>query len=194
MLIATARRCSISSSTRKGSLRGYHRSPAITRTRASNDCVTDLTPSCRASRGWELEQRPFSGEPEVSVDATVIDNAFGTRGNTPSAYRWTDRPRIMVSTEAVSAVCDWCERQFRARRGGSPQRFCGPKCRVAFWSVLRRFGELALSDGVLTIADIRNGDPSACTLRRRTEIVARPPPRRCARRAGASVTNFRPAS
>ncbi len=33
-----------------------------------------------------------------------------------------------------------------------------------FWSALRLWGERALAVGVLTIEDIRNGDPTACTL------------------------------
>jgi hypothetical protein len=35
---------------------------------------------------------------------------------------------------------------------------------MAFWSALRRWGERAVAAGVLTIADIRNGAPAACTL------------------------------
>ena len=33
-----------------------------------------------------------------------------------------------------------------------------------FWSTLRRWGARAVAAGILTIADIRNGDPAACTL------------------------------
>jgi hypothetical protein len=66
--------------------------------------------------------------------------------------------------EGNSALCEWCNASFRPRRGGSPQRFCGSKCRTAFWSELRRWGERAIGAGILTIADIRNGDPAACTL------------------------------
>jgi hypothetical protein len=35
---------------------------------------------------------------------------------------------------------------------------------MVFWSALRRWGERAVAAGVLTIADIRDGDPAACTL------------------------------
>ena len=66
--------------------------------------------------------------------------------------------------EWTSALCEWCERPFRRHRGGSPQRFCGAKCRMAFWSALRRWGERAIEAGVLTIDDIMNGNPAACTL------------------------------
>ena len=61
-------------------------------------------------------------------------------------------------------LCLWCGRAFPARRGGSPQRFCKPICRTAFWSALRRWGERAVATEVLTIADIRNAAPAACTL------------------------------
>jgi hypothetical protein len=33
-----------------------------------------------------------------------------------------------------------------------------------FWSALRRWGERAVAAGILTIPDIRNGHPEACTL------------------------------
>jgi len=64
----------------------------------------------------------------------------------------------------TSPECPWCERPFRARRGGSPQRFCGAKCRMMFWSALRRWGEQAVASGLLTIADIKIGAAGACTL------------------------------
>jgi hypothetical protein len=64
----------------------------------------------------------------------------------------------------AEATCLWCEKPFKLRRGGSPLRFCGSKCRATFWSALRRWGERAVAAGILTIADIRNGDPIACTL------------------------------
>ena len=67
-------------------------------------------------------------------------------------------------TIRASTVCQWCEQPFRPRLGGSPQRFCGAACRTAFWSALRRWGERAVAVGILTIGDIRNGDPEACTL------------------------------
>ena len=61
-------------------------------------------------------------------------------------------------------ICEWCEQPFQPRRGGSPQRFCGPKCRSAFWSGLRQWGERAVVAGIVTIGDIRNGAAAACTL------------------------------
>jgi hypothetical protein len=64
----------------------------------------------------------------------------------------------------TSPVCPWCGRPFRARRGGSAQRFCCARCRISFWSALRRWGERAVAAGILTGTDIRSGDPEACTL------------------------------
>jgi hypothetical protein len=61
------------------------------------------------------------------------------------------------------ATCEWCERPFEPRLGGSPQRFCGTKCRSTFWSALRRFAEQAIAAGTLTIADVKNGVVAACT-------------------------------
>jgi hypothetical protein len=63
-----------------------------------------------------------------------------------------------------SCSCLWCERPFLARRGGSPKRFCSAAHRMAFWSALRRRAERMVAAGVLTVADIRNDDPAACTL------------------------------
>jgi hypothetical protein len=58
----------------------------------------------------------------------------------------------------------WCSGQFKARRSGSPKRFCSAGCRSAFWSALRLWGKDALATGVLTIDAVRNGPQEACTL------------------------------
>src|SRR6516165_4223615 len=42
--------------------------------------------------------------------------------------------------------CLWCKRPFRARRGGSPKRFCCAAHRIAFWSAARRWAERAVVD------------------------------------------------
>jgi len=65
------------------------------------------------------------------------------------------------------AACLWCGGSFEPHRGGSPQRFCGPECRAAFWTALRRWGDQAIADGVLTIAELKDGAPAACTLLQR---------------------------
>jgi hypothetical protein len=74
----------------------------------------------------------------------------------------------------AATVCQWCERPFRARRGGSPQRFCGARCRTMFWSALRRWGERAGAAGILTIGDIRSGNAAACTLLPRATSAVTP--------------------
>jgi hypothetical protein len=38
-----------------------------------------------------------------------------------------------------------------------------------FWSALRRWGDRAIADGILTIADLKNGPSAACTLGERSE-------------------------
>ena len=52
-------------------------------------------------------------------------------------------------------ACLWCGHIFRARRGGSTQRFCRARCRTAFWSALRRWGERAIAAGAPTVIDLR---------------------------------------
>lgn len=68
-----------------------------------------------------------------------------------------------MTTQETSPVCPWCGRPFRARRGGSAQRFCRAKCRTMFWSALRHWGERAVAGGFLTVDAIKNGNPAACT-------------------------------
>jgi hypothetical protein len=72
-------------------------------------------------------------------------------------------------------ACLWCESSFEPRRGGSPQRFCAPKCRTAFWTALRRWAERAVAADTLTIADLKSGVAAACTLPARGE-TPRPGP------------------
>jgi hypothetical protein len=47
---------------------------------------------------------------------------------------------------------------------------------VAFWSALRRWSERAIDLGILTIDDIRSGDPAACTLLLEATSLAPAPP------------------
>jgi hypothetical protein len=58
--------------------------------------------------------------------------------------------------------CLWCKRPFRARRGGSPKRFCCAAHRIAFWSAARRWAERAVVSGLLSVDDIRNDPTEAC--------------------------------
>jgi hypothetical protein len=64
---------------------------------------------------------------------------------------------------AIRPACLWCETEFDPRRGGgAPQRFCQPKCRDAFHSAGRRWAEMAVLSGVITIGDLRNGSGAPC--------------------------------
>jgi hypothetical protein len=72
-------------------------------------------------------------------------------------------------TTATSLACPWCEKRFKPQRCGSPQVFCTAACRSAFHSASRRWAERALACGLLTIAELQNSDPQACTLRERME-------------------------
>ena len=78
-------------------------------------------------------------------------------------------------TTATSQACLWCEKQFKPQRCGSAQLFCTAACRSVFHSAGRRWAERAIACGALTVADLRNGDPQACTLRGRKEGGSSPP-------------------
>jgi hypothetical protein len=70
---------------------------------------------------------------------------------------------------APSPACLWCGKGFRPQWRGSPQVFCATACRSAFHTASRRWAESAVACGALTVADLRNGDSQACTLRGRKE-------------------------
>ena len=70
----------------------------------------------------------------------------------------------LIAAAAVNPICLWCEGEFKRRKGGSPQRFCNSKHRDAFHSAGRRYAERAVLGGLLTVPDLRNGSPEACTL------------------------------
>lgn len=82
----------------------------------------------------------------------------------PAARRGTAGAAEVTKVQPGEVKCSWCGQDLQPRRGGSPQRFCSAEHRSLFWSALRRWGERAVAAGILTIADIRNGDPAACTL------------------------------
>jgi hypothetical protein len=60
--------------------------------------------------------------------------------------------------------CLWCKRAFKAHKGGTARRFCSINCRHEFHSSARRWAERAVASGMLSIAELRGGDPAACTL------------------------------
>src|SRR5579863_5781812 len=65
---------------------------------------------------------------------------------------------------AATVRCRWCGRTCRTRRGGSPRMFCTSSCRSAFHTAARRWAERAVASGLLTVAELRSGDPAACAL------------------------------
>jgi hypothetical protein len=86
-------------------------------------------------------------------------------GDIPGEFAGLHGRLAAMRCEVVGETkCLWCNNRFTPRRGGSPQRFCSAKHRSMFWSALRRWGERAVAAGILTVADIRNGDPAAGTL------------------------------
>src|SRR5258707_839483 len=91
----------------------------------------------------------------------------------PAARRGTAGAAEVMTVQPGEAKCSWCGQELQLRRGGSPQRFCSAEHRSLFWSTLRRWGARAVAAGILTIADIRNGDPAACTLT--GAPISRPP-------------------
>ena len=50
-------------------------------------------------------------------------------------------------THPSDSACLWCGHPFRARRTGSPKRFCSAAHRIEFWSALRRWAERAVAAG-----------------------------------------------
>ena len=77
--------------------------------------------------------------------------------------------------------CLWCGRAFTPRAtGGKRQRFCRPACRRALDAAGRRYIEVALADGALTIPDLREGPGTTRALRGMRKIspeIDRPVPK-----------------
>jgi hypothetical protein len=69
--------------------------------------------------------------------------------------------------------CPWCDRPFQVQHtGGRAQRFCQPSCRRAFHAAARKWALDAIADGVVTIAEIRNGAPATRALRKGRERLS----------------------
>jgi len=75
-----------------------------------------------------------------------------------------DGGTAIAPATVMKPICLWCEAGFEPRKGGSPQRFCNSKCRDAFHSAGRRWAEIAVLSGLLTVVDLRNGPVAASTL------------------------------
>jgi hypothetical protein len=81
-------------------------------------------------------------------------------------------PRLKKRMMHGQTICLWCTAPVTPRRGGSPRKFCSTRCRHEFHSCARRWAEAAVDLGILTIDDIRSGDPAACTLLQRANSPA----------------------
>jgi hypothetical protein len=63
----------------------------------------------------------------------------------------------MKPANPPAAACLWCGRAFTPRAtGGKRQVFCRPFCRRALDAAGRRYIEVALADGALTVVDLKN--------------------------------------
>ncbi|MCZ6482746.1 MAG: hypothetical protein O6757_05835 [Alphaproteobacteria bacterium] len=69
--------------------------------------------------------------------------------------------------DEVGMNCLWCDTPFERRTtGGSPQRYCSTDCRVAFHLAARRWAEMAVAAGWLTVEELKDADCAAYTLHR----------------------------
>jgi hypothetical protein len=73
--------------------------------------------------------------------------------------------------------CLWCGHAFTPRAsGGKRQRFCRPACRRAIDAAGRRYVEVAVADGALTIPDLRNASRATRALEGMRKIPPETPP------------------
>ncbi len=60
--------------------------------------------------------------------------------------------------------CEWCFESFvGGRRGAHIKRFCSTECKTAYHTAARRFGEKCLSDGRVTVSELRALSPPRTT-------------------------------
>ena len=113
-------------------------------------------PGCRLRKARTADGRRVMDHIGILRAPALVSRARGASQPSVPAERF-----LMITLPG----CLWCKRPFRARRGGSPKRFCCAAHRIAFWSAARRWAEKAVASGVLSVGDIRNGVGEACTLR-----------------------------
>ena len=59
--------------------------------------------------------------------------------------------------------CQWCERPFQARKIGAHDKvFCCSRCKDAYHTALRRWGQQALAAGRLSVDDLK-APAASCT-------------------------------
>ena len=119
------------------------------------------------SADFSSDGRRVMGQIRILRAPALVSRARGASQPSVAAERF-----LMITRSG----CLWCKRPFRARRGGSPKRFCCAAHRIAFWSAARRWAERAVVSGLLSVDDIRNHATEACTL-----LLGAEPPRRYGR-------------
>ena len=89
-------------------------------------------------------------------------------GDQTDQQRQAGLNRLLTTTPAMekrTASCSWCNRPFQLRQsGGHAQRFCSPRCRLAFHTAVRGWALKAIEAGVLSIDDIKKGVQPTCAL------------------------------
>jgi hypothetical protein len=112
-------------------------------------------PGCRLGKARTAAGRRVMDHIGILRAPALVSRARGASQPSVAAERF-----LMITLPG----CLWCKRPFRARRGGSPKRFCCAAHRIAFWSAARRWAERAVVSGLLSVDDIRNDATEACTL------------------------------
>ncbi len=70
----------------------------------------------------------------------------------------------MSPIETAKSICVWCGAPFPPRKtGGSPQRFCRPSHRGAYYSAARRYVDSLVAVGELPV-EVLKASGTACTL------------------------------
>jgi len=62
----------------------------------------------------------------------------------------------ILTNGVETRTCPWCSRQFRPRiTGGKPQRFCGSRCRLAFFAAARAWSLSLLDRHLLSVETLK---------------------------------------
>jgi hypothetical protein len=73
-----------------------------------------------------------------------------------SSRRGTAKVKQSNCALGAGGCCIWCSRGFLVRRRrGSPQRFCSPRCRTAFWSAARCWVMRAIATQLITVENLK---------------------------------------
>src|SRR6516162_1656841 len=94
-------------------------------------------PGCRLRKARTADGRRVMDHIGILRAPALVSRARGASQPSVAAERF-----LMITLPG----CLWCKRPFRARRGGSPKRFCCAAHRIAFWSAARRWAERAVVD------------------------------------------------